>query len=89
MHKLLTGAIIVAGLAGATIAVPSTASAAGVGISFNLGNVAFGYQDGYWDRSHHWHKWRNRNEARNYRAAPSNQYHDWKHDRNSDRGWHQ
>ncbi len=60
-----------------------------VGVSFNLGDVAFGYQDGYWDRSHQWHNWQNQDEARSYRNASGNQYHDWNHDRDSDNGWRQ
>ena len=88
MNKLLLSAAVVLGLAGATFAVPGTASASGVGVSFNLGNVAFGYQDGYWDRDHHWHHWRNSREARRYRSEHGDQYHRWRHDRDSDQGWH-
>lgn len=59
-----------------------------VGVSFNLGDVAFGYQDGYWDRGRHWHNWRNDDEMRSYRNSSGNKYYDWKHDRDPDNGWH-
>jgi hypothetical protein len=87
MYKVLNGAIIVLGLAGATLAVTATPSAA-VGISINVGDVAYGYQDGYWDHGHHWHHWRNEREMRDYRGASGSQYHEWKHDRDADHGWH-
>ncbi len=64
MYKIISGTIVVLGLAGASFAAAGTASAADVGVSLNLGDVAFGYQDGYWDHSHQWHNWRNQDEAR-------------------------
>jgi len=88
MNKVFKGAILTLGLIGATLSTAETASAGSVGISLNLGNVAFAYQDGYWDQGHHWHHWRNRHEAREYRARKHNEYHDWNHDRDHDRGWH-
>jgi hypothetical protein len=63
------------------------AGAPGVGVVFDVNEVAFGYQDGYWDRGHRWHDWRN-GEMAHYRNAPGNQYHDWNHDRDGDHGWH-
>jgi hypothetical protein len=89
MYKIISGTIVVLGLAGASFAAAGTASAADVGVSLNLGDVAFGYQDGYWDHSHQWHNWRNQDEARNYQRSSGNQYHDWKHDRDADKGWHE
>jgi hypothetical protein len=60
-----------------------------VGVSFDIGNIAFGYQDGYWDRGRHWHNWQNQDEVRYYRNSSGNQYHDWNHARDSDNGWRQ
>ena len=95
MYKTLNGVIIVLGLAGASLAVASPASAqgigvsvAGVGVGVGFGNVAYGYQDGYWDHNHHWNNWQNDEEMRNYRSASNNHYNDWKHDRDRDMGWH-
>jgi hypothetical protein len=56
-------------------------------LALNVGDVAFGYQDGYWDRAHQWHPWRNEQEMRDYRGAPGNQFYDYRHDRDSDQGW--
>lgn len=86
MYKALSGAILALGFAGASMAVTSPASA-GIGISFDVGNVAFGYQDGYWDQNHHWHHWRNRHEARMYRNSAGNHYSNYRHDRDHDNGW--
>lgn len=62
-------------------------------LSVLFGNVAFGYQDGYWDNSHRWHRWSNDGEYRNYRDHGAN-YRGWNHDRdgehggrNGDQGW--
>jgi hypothetical protein len=95
MYKTLNGVIIVLGLAGASLAIASPAcaqgigiSVAGVGVGVGFGNVAYGYQDGYWDRGHRWNNWQNDEEMRTYRSASNNHYNDWKHDRDSDLGWH-
>jgi len=72
------------------------ALAAGVGgiayadsITFSTGNVAIGYSDGYWDRAHQWHAWQREEDRRAYRAAKEAEYHEWKHDRDRDMGWHE
>jgi hypothetical protein len=57
-------------------------------ITVGFGDVAFGYRDGYWDRGHTWHHWRNDADFRNYRGQHARDYHDWNHDRDSDNGWH-
>ena len=59
-----------------------------VGVSFDFGEVAFGYQDGYWDRGRQWHNWQNEDQHRSYRSASGAKYYDWKHTRDSDNGWH-
>ena len=75
MNRLLNGAIVALGLASATLVVAAPVSAATVGIS--LGDVAFGYQDGYWDHGDQWHNWRNQDEAVNYKNTSGNQYYDY------------
>jgi hypothetical protein len=57
------------------------------GISFNFGNVAFGYRDGYWDNDHSWHKWRNSREHRDYRNQHGDSYRNGYHNRYRDHGW--
>ena len=54
--------------------------------SVSIGDVAFGFSDGYWDNNHHWHHWRNQRDQQNYRSHGGN-YHDWNHDRDSNQGW--
>lgn len=79
----LVGSFTCASLA---VSVPSYASDA-FSFSFNTGNVAFAYSDGYWDRSHTFHKWRNSREAREYRARYSRNYQNAKHNRVKNMGW--
>ncbi len=43
-------------------------------LALTFGDVAFGYNDGYWDNNHSWHRWSNDGEYRNYRQHGSN-YH--------------
>ena len=94
MYKTLNGAIVALGLAGAALAFAGPASADDVGvhvgpigIGLNFGDVAYGYQDGYWDQKHQWHQWRDDREMHDYRNAPGNHYSDYKHDRDNDQGW--
>jgi hypothetical protein len=87
MKGILGIATMAIGLACASSAITGTARAAEVGVSLDIGNVAFGYQDGYWDRGHRWHHWRNQREVRYYRQTSGAQYHAWRHDRDADHGW--
>jgi hypothetical protein len=59
-----------------------------VGISVGFADIGFGYNDGYWDNSHRWHRWSNDGERASYRDYQGNHYYDWNHDRDSDDGWH-
>ena len=54
----------------------------------DFGNVAFGYQDGYWDRGHHWHHWRHHRDWERYREEQREHAYEWRHDRDHDHGWH-
>ena len=56
---LATGIIL--GMAAPTFA------AENLTLSFDPAGVAFAYNDGYWDRDHQWHKWKDEREAREYR----------------------
>ncbi len=55
-------------------------------LTISIGDVAFGYSDGYWDNNHRWHHWRNRRDQQNYRSHGGN-YHNWNHNRDGDHGW--
>ena len=60
------------------------ASAQPSSFSFRIGDVAFGYQDGYYDRSRQWHSWRDARERNWYRARYAHGYRAMRHDRDRD-----
>ncbi|MHB1205277.1 MAG: hypothetical protein ACYCZX_06900 [Rhodospirillaceae bacterium] len=80
-------AALAASLALGTMAVSAPASAQSFGFSFNTGDVAFAYRDGYWDRYHNWHNWRSAREAREYRRIYRDRYYDSYHHRLRNMGW--
>ena len=81
MKPAIKGAMFVLALAGAPLAIATAPAQAAVDFGITLGpNVAFAYQDGYWDRDHHWHRW-GRGEAAWYRAHYHDHYYGWRHDR--------
>jgi len=63
--KLLLAASVLS-VAGFASTVPAVAQPSS--FSFRVGDVAIGYSDGYYDRSHRWHNWRSAREHRWYRA---------------------
>ncbi len=101
MRMLLKGAAIALVLAGTGFAATGTSNAAGFAIttsdhgrdhrntsvSFDFGNVAYAYQDGYWDNDHRWHRWRNSREHRDYRNEHRDNYRGGKHTRYHSQGW--
>ena len=95
LDKYLKSAAIALALAGTPLAVTGTASADhrdyrdrdNSTISIGLGNIAFGYRDGYWDNDHHWHHWRNHHDYRSYRYSNGANYHNYNHDRDDNDGW--
>ena len=54
-------------------------------VSIQLGNIVFGYSDGYYDRSRRWHRWRNDRERNWYRQHRRSSYHHMNRDRDRDR----
>jgi len=52
---------------------------AAVSVGFDIGNVAIGYSDGYYDNGHHWHRWAHRDDLAAYRGAHADSYHEWRH----------
>jgi len=101
MRMLLKGAVIALALAGTALATASPANAAGImigtsdhgrhhastAVMFDFGNVAFAYNDGYWDNDHHWHRWRNSREHRDYRDQHRDHYRNGRHYRYRGHGW--
>jgi hypothetical protein len=53
------------------------------GFSFRVGDVAFGYSDGYYDHNRQWHAWRGR-ERDWYRNHYRTNYRSMRHDRDHD-----
>jgi len=89
MRHIIKGALIALALAGASVTASAPAVAA-VDFSVSLGNAAFGYSDGYWDRDHRWHAWRNRQESQYFRDHYGEHYVASRHDRDRkdrDKGW--
>lgn len=76
-------------LAFAAMMLVSAPAMADVTVGVSLPGIAFGYSDGYWDRDHHWHEWRNREEAERWRAENREHFFAWNHDRDHDQGWHE
>lgn len=62
-----------------TLAVMPAARAA-VGISFDIGNVAVGYSDGYYDHDHHWHRWAHHADMQRWQHEHASDWHNWRHD---------
>jgi hypothetical protein len=89
MRQLIKGALIAIVLGGAPVFASAPALAA-VDFSLSLGNAAFGFSDGYWDRDHHWHAWRNKAEQAYFRDHYREHYAEVRHDRDRkdrDQGW--
>ena len=87
MKHLFSGTLFALALATAPVITAAPAAAA-VDFSVSLGNAAFGYSDGYWDRDHQWHTWRNRDEQRYFRTHYAEHYVNSKHDRDREhQGW--
>jgi hypothetical protein len=78
--KMLLAASVLSS-AGMVAAAPATAA---VGFSFRVGDVALGYSDGYYDRSRHWHNWRNNRERDWYRSNYHTSYRSMRHDSDHD-----
>jgi hypothetical protein len=56
-------------------------------ISVDMGGIAFGYADGYWDNGHTWHRWNSKKDSRAYRNRSGSHYYTRNHDRYSNDGW--
>ena len=75
---LAAGAIFGAGLVG------TLPAAAQSGFSFRAGDVAFGFQDGYYDRRNQWRSWRDARERDWYRANYRDNYRGYRRDQDRD-----
>lgn len=88
MKTSIKVAFLALGLLGGAAIVGQPAMADNVSVAIGPGGgVAFGYEDGYWDRAHSWHAWRNAEEAAAWRRENAAHYYAWRHDRDHDMGW--
>jgi hypothetical protein len=79
--KILLAATI---LSGASLFASVPAAAQPTGFSFRFGDVGIAYDDGYYDRSHRFHRWRHNRERDWYRANYRASYRGMRHDRDRD-----
>jgi hypothetical protein len=86
MKLLISGTLLAFALVTAPV-ITSPPAAAAVDFSISLGNAAFGFSDGYWDRDHQWHTWRSRDEQRYFQSHYGEHYVNARHDRDRDQGW--
>lgn len=88
MNKLSHGLIAAGALFAAgtfAMAVPAVARDRGdASFSISLGNVVFGYSDGYYRNDRSWHSWRNDDERRWYRQYHPNTYYELSRDQDRD-----
>ena len=77
MQIILKSAAIALALAGVTL---GSAANAAVGVSFDVGNVAVGYSDGYMGTDHQYHAWAQHSDAVRYQKAHKESYHGYRHD---------
>jgi hypothetical protein len=85
MNKSLKALLVASALASASlIGTATVASAQPTGSSFRVGDVAIGYQNGYYDRSNRWHNWRTAREHNWYRSNYRASYRARAYDRDRD-----
>ena len=82
-----TQAALVAALLAAGSLTPLATTARAATVHFNSGSVAFGYSDGYWDRSHHWHRWPTTTARTDWRAHNREHYYGRSHRHDHASGW--
>jgi hypothetical protein len=88
MRCTLRSALVASALISGSLAVAAPAMAANLTAGAGDGGIAFGYSDGYWDQGHHWHKWRDKRQAAEFRKEHGDHFYARKHDADRDHGWH-
>lgn len=87
MKKLLIATAIAGGLLASMGGASQAEARDRLMLSFDAGNVAFAYSDGYWDHDRRWHSWRSPYEARWYRDNYRHNYWNHRHSRAYNMGW--
>ena len=82
--KLLVAAGAILGTAATFTATATPAMAQPMGFSFRVGDVAFAYNNGYYDHNRRWHSWRNVRERNWYRTNYRRGFRAWNYDRDRD-----
>jgi uncharacterized protein (DUF697 family) len=78
MRIIMKGAAMALILAGTAFS--AVAANAAVGVTFDLGNVAVGYSDGYMGTDHQYHAWDKHSDAVRFQKAHKESYHGYRHD---------
>jgi hypothetical protein len=84
MNSTLKATALAFALVGATAL---SAQAGDTVVTFNPGDVAYGYSDGYWTTKHEWRTWEKPDYVETYRKHPGARYYEYRHDRDADMGW--
>jgi len=82
MNRTFKATALALTLVGAT-----SLSALAVDVTFNSGDVAYGYTDGYWTTKREWRTWEKPEYVEVYRKSPGARYYEYRHDRDPDMGW--
>ena len=80
MKSIITASLLAASFAFPPLLIAAPAQAQT--IVFDVGNVGYGYRDGYVDRDRRYYRWRNADDARNYRSRYRDYYVYENYDRN-------
>lgn len=86
MKRTIQAALVAVALA-APMAAPIVTHAADVSVQFNSGSVAYGYNDGYWDRTHAWHAWPSDRDRDAWHTQYHEHYYDQTHTVLPNGGW--
>src|SRR3982751_6507579 len=81
-------ALTAAAFTGVLTAGAGAAHADNVRVAFNIGDVAIGFSDGYWDHHRHWHRWPSNRHRYRYQHTSGVEYHAARHTRWANNGWH-
>lgn len=85
MKRTIQAALVAVALAAPAFA--PLAARADVTVTFDQGSVAYGYNDGYWDRTHAWHPWPNDRARDDWRSHYAAHYYDRAHTAYPGEGW--
>ena len=86
--KVLMSMAVAAAILGGAALVTGPANAADVTVAVGQAPVvAFGYNDGYWDREHKWHDWRNHEEMSRWQTENHDHFYEKKHVELPNGGW--